>query len=71
MNKLKTGFKAAHKYVDSMITIDSEDIIIWSDCYWCYRYELEEHPHRSDDYRVIYYNDSSTRELYKYYTEGY
>jgi hypothetical protein len=30
-----------------------EDIMMWADDDWCYRYELTEMTHRSDDYRVI------------------
>ena len=55
--------------MDSNIKEDDEDVILWPDGYWCFRFELEEHPHRSDDYRVIYCNDLSVRDLYKYYTE--
>lgn len=31
----------------------SEDIIVWADNTWCFRYELHEFNHMSDDYRVI------------------
>lgn len=30
-----------------------EDIIVWADESWCFRYELHEHQHKSDDYQVI------------------
>lgn len=35
---------------------DSEDIMLWSDGTNCYRYELSEMNHMSDDYIVLYYN---------------
>lgn len=31
----------------------SEDILRWSDGTWCFRYELHEMTHMSDDYEVI------------------
>ena len=34
-------------------TFDHEDVIVWPCGDWCYRYELEEMSHKSDDYRVI------------------
>lgn len=37
-------------------TLDIEDIIIWPDNSWCYRYELSEFSSgKSDDYSVIYF----------------
>lgn len=30
-----------------------EDILMWADDTWCYRYELTQMSHMSDDYRVI------------------
>ncbi len=38
-------------------TIDSEDAILWPFGVWCYRYELEEMAHKSDDYRIIKYGN--------------
>lgn len=35
------------------MTTDFEDILIWSDDTWCYRYELHEMNHMSDDYFVL------------------
>ena len=35
-----------------------EDLIIWADDTHCYRYELHEMGHMSDDYRVVYFNDA-------------
>lgn len=34
---------------------DIEDIILWPDDMWCYRYELAEMTHKSDDYLIIKY----------------
>jgi hypothetical protein len=34
--------------------MNQEDILVWSDeGTWCYRYELPEMQHRSDDYMVL------------------
>ena len=33
--------------------MDSEDIFLWCDGVWCYRYELYEMNHKSDDYEVL------------------
>ena len=39
------------------VSNDIEDVIMWPDDSWCYRYELEEFQQgRSDDYRVIPYD---------------
>ena len=35
--------------------LDLEDIILWPDGVWCYRYELKEMNHKSDDYQIITY----------------
>ncbi len=44
-----------------------EDIMLWSDGTWCYRYELEEYSWKSDDYEVFYFGtpeyDNFTNEL--------
>jgi len=32
-----------------------QDILLWPDNTWCYRYELEEMSHMSDDYIVVPY----------------
>jgi len=36
-----------------MTTDSSEDIMRWPDGTWCYRYELDEMSHMSDDYEII------------------
>lgn len=34
---------------------DIEDVFLWPDGVWCYRYEFEEMTHKSDDYQIIKY----------------
>jgi len=34
-------------------TNDQDDILVWPDGTWCYRYELREYAHMSDDYTVL------------------
>lgn len=31
----------------------TDDLIIWPDATWCFRYELGEYSHKSDDYYTI------------------
>lgn len=33
--------------------IDNEDLLLWPCGTWCYRHELPEMTHKSDDYEVI------------------
>ena len=46
---------------------DKEDVILWPDGTWCYRHELVEYGHMSDDYTVLEYGtvrwDSFLREV--------
>ena len=39
-----------------MMIIDFEDVLVWSDGTWCYRHELSEMNHKSDDYVVLPFN---------------
>lgn len=32
---------------------DNEGILVWPDGTWCYRYELREYAHMSDDYTML------------------
>lgn len=32
---------------------DHEDVLVWPDGIWCYRHELSEMNHKSDDYVVL------------------
>lgn len=41
---------------------DIEDVFLWPDGSWCYREEVEEYSHKSDDYKVLYFG---TDEWYK------
>ena len=42
------------KQVEDKVTVDIEDILVWSyPGTWCYRYELQEMQHRSDDFSVL------------------
>ena len=34
---------------------DIEDIILWPDDVWCYRYQMVDHTYKSDDYVVLEY----------------
>lgn len=43
--------------------IDSEDILLWSDDTWCFRYELWEMTHMSDDYEVIPFDSPRHEEI--------
>lgn len=44
------------KQIEDNLTTDLEDIFLYSDGFtWCYRYELHEMKHMSDDYEVIYF----------------
>lgn len=33
--------------------ISQDDILLWPDGSWCYRSELSEHSHKSDDYETF------------------
>lgn len=37
---------------------DQEDIFVWADDTNCYRCELPEMDHMSDDFRVVYFEDT-------------
>lgn len=38
-------------------TVNLEDIFVWSDGTWCYRYEVCEMAHKSDDFVVIHFGE--------------
>lgn len=38
--------------------LSQEDIMLWSDGTWCFRDELEEMTHMSDDYKVLLENST-------------
>lgn len=33
--------------------MDADDLILWPDGTWCFRHELPQYGHMSDDYRTI------------------
>lgn len=33
---------------------DPEDVILWPDYTWCWRHELSEMNHKSDDFQIVY-----------------
>ena len=37
---------------------EPEDVIKWPDGTWCYRYELPEFSHKTDDYEVLSFDAS-------------
>lgn len=39
-----------------MTQTDLEDILLWPDGVWCYRYELKDITHKSNDYEVLYFD---------------
>ncbi|QGH45257.1 SIR2 family NAD-dependent deacetylase [Bacteriophage Eos] len=38
--------------------LSQEDIMLWADGTWCFRDELEEMTHMSDDYKVLLENST-------------
>ena len=46
---------------------DDEDVILWPDGYLCFRFELEEHTHRSSNYKVYFKNNPDHEQKYKKY----
>lgn len=55
-------------------TIDIEDVIVWGDSdvhpTWCYRYELDQYSHMSDDYSVVSFGTKEYDEFFNKNTEG-
>lgn len=58
------------KQPEDKVTVDIEDIIVWVDpSTWCYRYELQEMQHCSDDYSVLYFGTDAYADYFtKYYS---
>lgn len=50
-----------------MTKTDLEDILLWPDGVWCYRYESKDMTHKSDDYGVLYFDS----EEYNKFLEKY
>ena len=42
-----------------------EDLILWPDDTWCYRYELYEMNHMGDDYEVLSYDSDEYNKFFK------
>ena len=40
-----------------------DDIIVWPDGFWCFRYQLHEFNHLSDDYQVLKDDSEEHREF--------
>ena len=38
-------------------TVDLEDVFVWPNGTWCYRYEAYEMTHKSDDFVVIHFGE--------------
>lgn len=51
------------------MTPHPEDILIWPDHFYCYRYELEDYPWKSDDYEAFYF-DTPDYNAFMEYTEN-
>lgn len=51
------------KNTKSSMQTDLEDIILWPDGWFCYRYELHEYSDRSDDYLVHNYGTKEYTEF--------
>lgn len=44
---------------------DLEDVCLWPDETWCYRYELYEMNHMGDDYEVLPYDSNKYNKFFK------
>lgn len=42
---------------------DPDDVMLWPCGTWCYRHELHEMTHKSDDYEILYVGTSEWAEL--------
>lgn len=49
----------------AFLTYDMEDVSVWCDGTWCYRYELHEMNHMSDDYITISFGTPEYDEFFK------
>lgn len=43
------------KQAEDCVTLDIEDILVWSNGTWCYRYEQHEMTHLGDDFQILYF----------------
>lgn len=44
---------------------DPDDVFRWPDGVWCYRTELDEYGHKSDDYELIKFGSSEWDRLHE------
>lgn len=51
-----------HKHDNKALDID--DIFVWPDGTWCYRYELSEYSWKSDDYFVVFFGTEEYDEFF-------
>ena len=42
-----------------------DDVFVWPDGTWCYRYEKDEFHHMSDDYMVVFFGTKGYDEFFK------
>jgi len=47
-------------------TYDFDDITLWPDSFWCYRYEMHKFPNRGNDFKFIHFG---TPEYYQFMKE--
>jgi hypothetical protein len=53
------------KQKDDNRTADFEDIFVWPDGTWCYRYEVNGMTHVSDDYIVIPFGEVQYKQFFE------
>lgn len=53
------------KQPEDKFTVDIEDVFIWPNGEWCFRYELSEMTHKSDDYLTVFFGTEEWEELFK------
>jgi len=46
---------------------DMEDIFLWCEGTWCYRYEFHEMNHMSDDFCILPFNSKEYQDLLQEY----
>ena len=46
-------------------TLDIEDIFVWPDGTWCYRYEKDEFAHMSDDCAIVAFGTKEYDEFFE------
>lgn len=46
------------------LRIDVEDVLLWPDGTYCYRHELQEMTHKSDDYVVLFAGSKKWKDFF-------